>query len=169
MRDVSVVHCEGSSGASSGLTFYIPDFRLRLLEYYSGCLFLSSNRPASAIDPAIASRITVMLQYPPLDKSGRSKVWKNLVELVPAQPIDPSTGAVPDRIAKVPRRASKYRMDFSDSDYEDLASFYKLNGRQIKNSIVLARALARERGSPLSMEILKRAVTAVAGENTTAD
>ena len=24
---------------------------LRLLEYYSGCLFLSSNRPASAIDP----------------------------------------------------------------------------------------------------------------------
>ena len=40
---------------------------LRLLEYYSGCLFLSSNRPASNIDAAIASRITVMLSYPPLD------------------------------------------------------------------------------------------------------
>ena len=126
---------------------------------------MSSNRPASAIDPAIASRITVMLQYPPLDKDGRAKVWKNLVELVPAQPVDPKTGKVPDKIAKVPRRASKYRMDFSDSDYGDLASFYNLNGRQIKNSIVLARALARERGTPLSMEILKRAVTAVAGEN----
>jgi hypothetical protein len=138
---------------------------LRLLEYYSGCLFLSSNRPASAIDPAIASRITVMLQYPPLDEGGRTKVWKNLVELVPAQPIDPATGSIPDRIAKVPRRASKYRVDFSDSDYEDLATGYTLNGRQIKNSIVLARALARERGTPLSMEILRRAVTAVAGEN----
>lgn len=134
---------------------------LRLLEYYSGCLFLSSNRPASAIDPAIASRITVMLQYPPLDKDGRAKVWKNLVGLVPAQP-DP----LPDRIAKNPRRASKYRVNFSDADYEDLASYFKLNGRQIKNSIVLARALARERGSPLSMEILKRAVNAVAGEPT---
>ncbi|CAB9527803.1 AAA family ATPase [Seminavis robusta] len=141
---------------------------LRLLEYYSGCLFLSSNRPASAIDPAIASRITVMLQYPPLDADGRSKVWKNLVELVPAQPVDPETGSVPDRIAKVPRRASKYRMDFSDEDYKALSTGYTLNGRQIKNSIVLARALARERGSPLSMEVLKRAVTAVAGENAEA-
>jgi len=40
---------------------------LRLLEYYSGCLFLSSNRAAGSIDPAIASRITVMLGYPALD------------------------------------------------------------------------------------------------------
>jgi hypothetical protein len=39
-----------------------------------------------------------------------------------------------------------------------------LNGRQIKNSIVLARALARERGIPLSLPVLERAVTAVAGE-----
>ena len=140
---------------------------LRLLEYYSGCLFLSSNRPAEAIDPAIASRITVMLQYPPLDEVGRGKVWKNLVELVPIQPIDPKTGAVPDRIAKVPRRASKYRVDFSEEDYKSLAAGFKLNGRQIKNSIVLARALARERGSPLSMTVLKRAVTAVAGESAT--
>ena len=102
-----------------------------------------------------------MLQYPPLDKDGRSKVWKNLVELVPEQP-DP----LPDKIAKVPRRASKYRVKFSESDYNELASDFTLNGRQIKNSIVLARALARERGSALSMEILKRAVVAVAGENS---
>ena len=40
---------------------------LRLLEYYSGCLFLSSNRAAGSIDAAIASRITVMLGYPALD------------------------------------------------------------------------------------------------------
>jgi hypothetical protein len=33
---------------------------LRLLEYYSGCLFLSSNRDADTEDAAIASRITVM-------------------------------------------------------------------------------------------------------------
>lgn len=137
---------------------------LRLLEYYSGCLFLSSNRAASSIDAAIASRITVMLSYPPLDQAGRVQVWKNLVGLVPITPLDPVTGKIPDRIAKNPRKASRYRIDFSENHFERLAIAYEINGRQIKNSIVLARALARERGLPLSLSILERAVTAVAGE-----
>jgi len=137
---------------------------LRLLEYYSGCLFLSSNRSADSIDPAIASRITVMLGYPELDKDGRAQVWKNLVELVPSQPVDPTTGTVSARIANNPRKASKYRVNFTASDYQTLAAGYQLNGRQIKNSIVLARALARGRGLPLSLPILERAVTAVAGD-----
>jgi len=137
---------------------------LRLLEYYSGCLFLSSNRSAGSIDAAIASRITVMLGYPSLDTHGRAKVWKNLLQLVPPQPIDPETGEVPIRISNNPRKASRYRVDFSELDFTNLASGYLLNGRQIKNSIVLARALARERGMPLSLSILQRAVTAVAGQ-----
>lgn len=136
---------------------------LRLLEYYSGCLFLSSNRSAGSIDAAIASRITVMLEYPPLDTEGRMKVWKNLVELVPPLPSDPATNVVPGRILQNARKASKYREIFTDIDYRTLAAGYELNGRQIKNSIVLARALARERGVPLSMSILQRSITAVAG------
>jgi DNA replication protein DnaC len=139
---------------------------LRLLEYYSGCLFLSSNRSAGSIDAAIASRITVMLGYPPLDEAGRSKVWRNLIQLVPEHPVDPETGELPEKIAKSSRKSSKYRVHFSDQDYKELGIGYLLNGRQIKNSIVLARALARERGVPLSRPILKRAVTAVAGEDS---
>ena len=138
---------------------------LRLLEYYSGCLFLSSNRAAGSIDPAIASRITVMLGYPPLDEAGRAKVWKNLIGLVPVQPTDPETNQVPERIASNPRKCSRFRVGFDEEDYLSLAQSYYLNGRQIKNSIVLARALARERGQPLSLPILRRAVTAVAGES----
>lgn len=130
---------------------------LRLLEYYSGCLFLSSNRDAESIDAAIASRITVMLTYPPLDVDGRAKVWRNLIELVPPFP----KGLKSDN----PRKVSRYRADFTDEEYRSLASGYKLNGRQIKNAIVLARSLARERGVPLSIDILKRAVTAVAGDS----
>lgn len=140
------------------------DSSVRLLEYYSGCLFLSSNRSASSIDAAIASRITVMLGYPPLDAAGRAKVWKNLIGLVPVSPIDPETGEVKAKIAQNPRKASKYRVDFSEEDYQGLAKDFLINGRQIKNSIVLARALARERGLPLSLPILHRAVKAVAGE-----
>jgi hypothetical protein len=60
---------------------------------------------------------------------------------------------------------SKYRISFSEDDYAQLANGYEINGRQIKNSIVLARALARERGSLLSMDVLHCAVNAVAGDN----
>lgn len=137
---------------------------LRLLEYYYGCLFLSSNRDAKTIDAAIASRITVMLSYPPLDVDGRAKVWKNLVELVPACPVD-EQNQILTRIANNPRKLSKYRMQFTPDDYHWLASSFRLNGRQIKNSIVLARALARERGVALSLDVLNRAVTAVAGDS----
>ena len=126
---------------------------LRLLEYYSGCLFLSSNRGAESIDPAIASRITVMLGYPPLDTVGRAKVWQNLIELVPV---------ISDDVEE--KKKSKYRMEFGSEDYQTLGEKYALNGRQIKNSIVLARALARERSASLSMALLHRAVTAVAGQ-----
>jgi DNA replication protein DnaC len=126
---------------------------LRLLEYYSGCLFLTSNRSASGIDPAIASRITVILGYPALDESGRFQIWRNLIELVPVKPHSTCR-----------RKLSRYRDEFVQDDYNRLARGYLLNGRQIKNSIVLARALAKERGSTLSMSVLERAVTAVAGE-----
>jgi len=140
---------------------------LRLLEYYSGCLFLSSNRSAGSIDAAIASRITVMLSYPKLDATGRGKVWKNLIELLPVIPTDPLTGKASEKILSKPRKASKYRIDFSVSDYQELAERFQLNGRQIKNSIVLARALARERRTPLNLSVLHRAVIAVAGEDVT--
>jgi AAA+ superfamily predicted ATPase len=53
---------------------------LRLLEYYSGCLFLSSNRDADTVDAAIASRITVMLEYPP---PGYRRSRQNLEESDP--------------------------------------------------------------------------------------
>ena len=68
---------------------------LRLLEYYSGCLFLRSNHAAGSINAAIISRITVMLSYPPLDADGRAKVWGNLMELVPARPGDLETDNPP--------------------------------------------------------------------------
>jgi len=109
-----------------------------------------------------------MLKYPQLDANGRAKIWKNLIELVPAIPIDPDTGKQLERIVSKPRKASKYRVDFSSHDYRTLAESFELNGRQIKNSIVLGRALARERKTPLNMTVLNRAVVAVAGEDAVA-
>jgi len=120
------------------------------------------------LDAAIASRITVMLGYPKLDAAGRCKVWKNLIELVPSIPVDPDTGQPSKKILSKPRKASRYRSNFSAKDYQGLAEEFALNGRQIKNSIVLARALARERRTPLNLAVLHRAVVAVAGEDVAA-
>ena len=51
---------------------------LRLVEYFQGVLFLTTNRVKS-FDPAFQTRITVALRYHPLDQPSREKVWTNLL------------------------------------------------------------------------------------------
>lgn len=50
---------------------------LRLLDYYPGLLFLTSNRH-DVIDAAFASRITLTLEYPDLDTERRGIIWKTM-------------------------------------------------------------------------------------------
>lgn len=85
-------------------------------------------------------------------------MWQDLIELVPSLPRKA------EKILANPRKASRYRQDFTKEEYTQLGTQYVLNARQIKNSIVLARALARERGTLLAMSAMHRAVTAVAGQ-----
>ena len=54
---------------------------LRLIEYYTGILFLTTNR-ISALDPAFQSRVQCTLEYPPLNQASRKVIWKNLLEKV---------------------------------------------------------------------------------------
>jgi hypothetical protein len=86
---------------------------LRLLEYYEGILFLTTNR-ASNIDQAFFSRISVAIHYENLKPSDRRQIWKNLLQ---NSKIDPS---------------------LADRLYQ-----HELNGRQIKNAIRNANALAK--------------------------
>jgi len=48
---------------------------LRVLEYYDGLLFLTTNRPG-ALDEAFKSRIHLTLYYPPLDLQQTVDIWK---------------------------------------------------------------------------------------------
>ncbi|CAG8724418.1 26398_t:CDS:2 [Dentiscutata erythropus] len=52
---------------------------LRLLEYYQGVLFLTTNRVVN-FDDAICSRISVFLHYPKLGLSERHSVWTNFIK-----------------------------------------------------------------------------------------
>lgn len=90
---------------------------LRLLEYHPGILFLTTNR-IQAFDTAIESRVTVAFHYGNLAIDARLKIWEALLELAPI-PAD------------------------QNIDYHAL-SRHELNGRQIKNTVRLAVALAKE-------------------------
>jgi hypothetical protein len=107
---------------------------LRLVEYFKGVLFLTSNR-VDSLDPAFKTRITLALRYEQLDKAGRNQVWLNLLdasgqwEVVEKGLIDTAI------LAEKP-----------------------LNGREIKNAIRLAMALAKEDDVPLTQDVIMETV-----------
>mmetsp|Transcript_12653 Transcript_12653/g.41711 ORF Transcript_12653/g.41711 Transcript_12653/m.41711 type:complete len:727 (-) Transcript_12653:102-2282(-) len=103
---------------------------LRLLEYHRGVLFLTSNR-VEALDPAFQSRVQCALKYDHLSKDSRAHVWRNLLEA---------------------RGLAEAVLDV-----EALAA-HALNGRQIKNALQLALALARRDGVPLAQPHLEATV-----------
>ena len=54
---------------------------LRLLEYYRGILFLTTNRVES-IDPAFQSRVHCALKYDQLNAESRLAIWSDLLQHV---------------------------------------------------------------------------------------
>ena len=49
---------------------------LRMLEWFEGVMFLTTNR-ASNFDPAILSRIHITVEYPGLKQDQRMGIWKS--------------------------------------------------------------------------------------------
>ncbi|KAK2017755.1 P-loop containing nucleoside triphosphate hydrolase protein [Colletotrichum eremochloae] len=106
---------------------------LRLLEYYQGVMFLTTNR-ADSFDPAFESRIHLTIQYPHLDAESRLHIWKTFVKPLPSSEAEPSTSGNVDL-------NGPSKSHITDLDLERFAQ-EKLNGRQIKNVIKTARLLA---------------------------
>ncbi|KAL1836360.1 hypothetical protein VTJ49DRAFT_5252 [Mycothermus thermophilus] len=103
---------------------------LRQLEYFQGILFLTTNR-VETFDDAFQSRIHIALRYDNLDHRARKAIFKIFIERV--RELD-KTSLTP----------------FSEEDYTALAR-HDLNGRQIKNTVRTAQALAVNKGEPLAM------------------
>ena len=103
---------------------------LRVLEYYSGILFLTTNK-VGHFDEAFKSRIHVALYYPPLDEESAMQIWKmNLQRLIEQKH---NFDADVKGITKYARR-----------HYRTLEKSKRTtwNGRQIKNAFQTAIALA---------------------------
>ena len=93
---------------------------LRLLEYHSGILFLTTNR-VTALDPAFQSRVHCALRYDALDEASRRAIWADLLSRAGA-----------------------------DAHLQaDALATHELNGLQIKNVLQLALALSRHEAVPL--------------------
>jgi hypothetical protein len=86
---------------------------LRLLDYYDGLLFLTTNRP-QALDHAILSRVMLRLEYPDLDAAARATIWRTMFDAA--------------------------GLHLTGGTFEDLADS-DVNGRQIRNLSRLARVL----------------------------
>ena len=84
---------------------------LRLLEYFQGILFLTTNR-VETFDDAFQSRIHVALRYGELTTKAKKTVWKMFLDLV--------------------RKVESMQVAaFSDHEL-DLLSRHQLNGRQVR-------------------------------------
>jgi hypothetical protein len=53
---------------------------LRLLDYYRGILFLTTNRP-EALDYAVRSRVMLKPAYPDLDGAARAVIWRTMLDV----------------------------------------------------------------------------------------
>jgi hypothetical protein len=88
---------------------------LRILEYHSGVMFLTTNR-VKAFDPAFFSRISMAIEYEAMTETNRQNIWLNLLNAA--------------------------KIDHSGFDLKVLAS-HKINGRNMKTAVRLAQTTAR--------------------------
>ncbi|RUS35329.1 P-loop containing nucleoside triphosphate hydrolase protein [Jimgerdemannia flammicorona] len=110
---------------------------LKLVEYFSGILFLTTNRVAH-FDDGMCSRVNVFLKFAPLDPTDREKIWLNFI-----------------------KQHNDNRKDGESSILEKSASEFaqeSMNGREIRNVMHMAKAWARGSKEPLAEHHIKKAI-----------
>ncbi|KAF8464690.1 hypothetical protein BDZ91DRAFT_729637 [Kalaharituber pfeilii] len=114
---------------------------LRLLEYFRGVMFLTTNR-VEKFDPAFKSRIHMAMRYQDLTEEARTEVWRNFLGKLPKEALEeglltaPAEGEEPGIVAL----AKKWDA---------------VNGREIKNAVKTGLRIAARRETKLSSKILE--------------
>jgi DNA polymerase III delta prime subunit len=112
-----------SQSADSANRNALVSVLLRCLEYYEGIIVLTTNRITS-FDVAVQSRMHLAIQYKDLTDEQKFEIFKNFLAKVPDTKIDGS-------------RQALYK------EVENLCRYNMLNGRQIRNIVSAALALAK--------------------------
>ncbi|KAL8920301.1 MAG: hypothetical protein Q9172_004560 [Xanthocarpia lactea] len=110
---------------------------LRILEYYEGILFLTTNRHHT-IDPAFVSRIHLSIAYPALSADARREIW----------------------ISFTTRANRGQRPDWLSTKFLDYLAEQDVNGREIKNIVRVGYSLSRSARRDMSTEDLLQGISA---------
>ncbi|OHE98999.1 ATPase [Colletotrichum orchidophilum] len=108
---------------------------LRTLEYFNGIMFLTSNR-VGAFDQAFQSRIHITIGMPEFDEALRKEVWKIFIKDLGRPRRDGS-----------PALLSHDECRALGSEVVNSWASQPLNGRQIRNCVRSALALAENKGT----------------------
>jgi hypothetical protein len=103
---------------------------LRTLEYFSGLLFMTTNR-IDDVDDAILSRCIAIIQYGMPSKEDATRIWKSL--------------------------ASQFEVDLADELIDELTRTYaNASGRDIKELLKLTAKFCKGKDMPLSAEAFRQ-------------
>jgi hypothetical protein len=101
---------------------------LRVLEYYQGILFMTSNR-ATIIDDAIMSRATAWIKYENPDADDQLRIWRIL--------------------------SKQFKIPLGDKELLEIVEHFSgISGRNIKNLLKLGYRLASARNTPVDFNVL---------------
>jgi AAA+ superfamily predicted ATPase len=103
---------------------------LRVLEYFNGLLFLTTNR-IDDIDEAIVSRCIALIRYQAPDAAARERIWRVM--------------------------AAQFGLALGDAEFEHLASrFASASGRDIKGLAKLVAKYCHHKQTPPSPAVFER-------------
>ena len=110
---------------------------LRMLEYYNGVLFLTTNR-VGVLDEAIKSRVHLHLRYDKLNESQTLEIFKHNIGRLKNIELQRKDEA--DRLFIVEHEV----LGFAETHYRDAVDqdMGRWNGRQIRNAFLIAASLA---------------------------
>jgi SpoVK/Ycf46/Vps4 family AAA+-type ATPase len=102
---------------------------LRLLEYYEGIFFLTTNR-IEEFDPAFQLRVHMCIAYGNLDSTKRANIRRNVLQRIEGC------------------------RNWDDAVFEKLGQDININGREINNLVRTVLAISTHKGSPLTVDAL---------------
>lgn len=147
---------------------------LRLLEYYKGIMFLTTNL-WQTIDEAIESRIQVHLKFPVLDHDARSQIWQNFLQKQNPggnnnnSNINGNGNGNSNGNGKTNTNTNTNTNNTNNNttminlpSNKDITSLgeWVINGRQIGNVLKIALAWSRQKEKAIDLEMLEQIIPA---------
>ncbi|KAJ5646910.1 hypothetical protein N7490_003282 [Penicillium lividum] len=114
---------------------------LRVLEYYSGILFLTTNR-VGALDEAFRSRVHISLYYPHLSYDDTIEILRQNLNRLPRAEAQPENVTITN--AHIQAMEDEI-IDFMKQEYKKYSQIHRhgpWNGRQIRNAVQIAACIA---------------------------